>query len=264
MSRELNGRTSLYGSGNYSILDFISGPGINSNQTGGQAGLNRRFDPRSGGGVSASSAPSLWIFRSGPRRISSSAGASGFYNRQIEPRSLTFDGSIGPQEVSRYHIIVGSGPTQSILFVPESLNISANAGLVYTKKYTTAHIATIACESDSGSGVQEGAIGDTGSAQLQHTYGRNCSGIIDWRPTYCRDGTGRPRTPGLRRLSTGAGRLTNAFSQSLLDPLRAYTAINQSTEPSHLASAWSAINGFSQSIAARITFSPRLVRLNQF
>ena len=189
-------------------------------------------------------------------QISIVRGASVFYNRQLS-RSLSFDGSIGPQLVSAFDLVAGSGVTLTTIFVPSSVNISANAGIVYTRRNTTATLR-YSRGVNSGSGVQEGSIGDTGAAQLQHTYGRNWGASISG--TYFRT-TGLAANSGVTTTFYGGAQVNRRIGLSL-SIFASYTGIDQSISQSLLG--LNAINGFSQTISAGITFSPRLVRMNQF
>jgi len=250
--RQLSGRNSLSGSGNYSVLHFLGGAGIDTTQIGGQASFNRRLDQRSNGGVSVQY--STYGYAGGPNLVV--RGASVFYNRQLS-RSLSFDGSIGPQLVSAFDLVEASGATLTTVYVPSSVNISASTGIAYTKRNTTATLR-YSRGMNSGSGVQEGSIGDTGAAQLQHTYGRNWGASVSG--TYFRT-TGLAANLGVTTTFYGGVQVNRRIGQSF-SIFGSYTAIDQSVSQSLVG--LNVINGVSQSIALGITFSPRLVRMNQF
>ena len=258
IERELNGRTSISGSGNYGILRFIGDQGsgdfvangLDSTETSGQVGLNRRLSPLSNGSISAYY--SNYSYTGNPTSFNSK-GINLTYSRQLS-RELNISLSAGPQFVGAFQAYSVEN-TIATRQVPSSVNVAANASLNYTRGFSSALVA-YSRGVNAGSGVQTGSRADTIVAGWSRSYGP------DWAV-----GTtlSYSRTVGLALTGITQGiyggvqvsrRLTSSLSMFV-----SYTGIHQSI-PSSL-SGGAAYSGFSQSGAIGITFAPRAKRLGQ-
>jgi hypothetical protein len=177
------------------------------------------------------------------------------YHRLVS-RTLTVDGSIGPQWVS----------SSNSALIPSTLNVAGSAGLFYSRRFTTASVNYLRGV-NSGSGVLPGGLSYSVSASVGRTYGR------DWAASMTASYT---RTSGLTQLYTGTSpvathevydtvyggvqvtrRISTYFSGYLT-----YTAQNQSS--TYSLPTQNALLGVSQTFGVGITFSPRSTRLGQF
>ena len=257
IERELNARTSISGTGSYGILRFLGDnvpssnlatTALDSTQITGNVSLNRRLSVRSNASVSAYYS----TFSYGNNTTSfNSKGINVTFNRQMT-KALSLSLSAGPQINSAYTAVTSFGNIR----VPGSLNASVNAGLSYTRKFTSASLG-YSRGINAGSGVQPGARSDSVSGSLQHTIGR------DWSLGFTGAFT---QTTGLALTGTtnsvfGGTQLSRRFLKSF-SAYVGYTGIHQSI-PAQLAGQ-SAFSGFSQAVSAGITFSPRAARLGQF
>jgi hypothetical protein len=252
IERNLNGRTSLSGGGNYGTLHFFSGNGVSSTQISGQLALNRRLDRRSS--LSVSGVYSTYTFADNSSSFQS-RGVNLGYNRQVT-KELSVEASAGPQWVSGFQAFpLSSGPTV-ITNIPSRLNLAASVGLSFTHQHYNSSL-NYSRGVNSGSGVQIGSLADSISGQLQRHWGRSWGTSITGAYT---------RSSGLVQAGTtstfyAGGQVSRNIAKNFSVYL-SYTATHQSI-PSILSNQ-GAFNGSSQSLAAGITFSPRSVRLNRF
>jgi hypothetical protein len=259
LERQLNGRTSVSGSGNYGILRFIGDQGtgtsvangLDTSQFGGQVGLNRKLSKLSSGSVSGYY--SDYSYSGNPTSFTSS-GVNLVYSRQFS-RELSMSLSAGPQFVGAFDAYTVEGTTQATRHVPGSVNVAVNASVSYQRRFTSAMVA-YSRGVNAGSGVQTGAQADTVTASLQRSYG------ADWSVGLT---TSLSRTSGLSLAGVTQSifggiqvsrRLTTSLSMFV-----SYTGVHQSIPPA--LTVGPAYSGFTQTGAIGITYAPRAKRLGQ-
>jgi len=261
VERELTGRTSISGSANYGILRFIGdqgsgnsifNDGLNSDQIGGQAGINRRLSPLSNGSISAYY--STYTYSGNPTAFDTK-GINLVYSRQFS-RTLAMSLSAGPQYVNGFQAFFLETPTTlAMRQVPGSLNVAANASLTYTRGFDSV-VLSYSRGVNAGSGVQTGARADSFSGSWQRAIGPDWA--VGTTISYTRT-TGLSLV-GLTQTAYGGIQLSRRISPSL-SAFFSYTGIHQST-PASLAGGI-AYSGFSQSGSFGITYAPRAKRLGQ-
>lgn len=257
VERLFTGRTSVSGSGSWTVLHFLNGTeGFDTSQVMGQAGLNHRIDARNT--VSVNGVYSVYTFAKSENGLNfNTRGVNGVYTRRLNA-AMSLSVSAGPQW------LYSSDKTQ----IPDQLSAAANVGLTYLRGLTSASL-NYTRGVNGGSGVQVGGLSDTVSGSVGHATGR------DWLTTVTGSYT---HTAGLGRVasvvSTTALPLTGNFStvyggvqvsRSLTRSLSAYvsyTALHQSYDATFIGK--NAFNGTSHSFGVGISFAPRSSRLGQF
>lgn len=260
VERQITPATSISGVGSWSILHFLGDAGLeglDTEQISGVVAINRRLDQRSS--VSLDAVYSVFNYSgagAGPEEPDfQSKGLNVSYHRLMS-RTLTVDGSIGPQWVS----------SSNSALIPSMLNVAGTAGLSYSRRFTNASV-NYSRGVNSGSGVLPGGLSDIVSASVGRSYGR------DWAASMTAAYT---HTSGLTQLYTGTTavathevyntvyggvQVTRRLSTYLSGYLT-YTAQNQSS--SYSVPTQNALLGVSQTFGVGITFSPRSTRLGQF
>jgi hypothetical protein len=262
IERQLTSRMSVSGGASYGILRFIDNDGLDSNQIGGQVALNRRLSPRSTGSINAQYASYDYV--SNPTSFNT-RGINLQYTRQLT-KALSGSVSAGPQLVSGFEAVPGvynyaitvqpRAASETVIPVPSRVTVAANVFLSYTKKLTSASLG-YSRGVNSGSGVQLGAIGDTVSAGVQHSYGKQWTGAVTANYSH---------TTGLVYNSTTStvygGLQVSRRLTSSLSAFASYTGIHQSIDTT--VTSQTAFSGFTQAFAIGISFAPRMTRLGQF
>jgi hypothetical protein len=260
VERQITSATSISGVGTWSVLHFLTDAGqggLDTQQISGVVAINRRLDQRSS--VSLDAVYSVFNYSgagAGPQEPNfQSKGLNVSYSRLLS-RTLSVNGSIGPQWVS----------SSNSALIPSSLNVAGSAGLVYSRRFTSASVNYVRGV-NSGSGVLPGGLSDSVSGSVGRTYGRDWAASMSGAYTH---------TSGLTQLYTGTStvatnevfntvyggvQVTRRFSTYLSGYLT-YTAQNQSA--SYSFATQNALLGVSQTFGAGITFSPRSTRLGQF
>jgi len=258
VERQLDRSTSLSGSGTWTKLHFLdNSDALDNTQIAGVVALNRRLDPRSS--VSLNAVYSTFSYGGAPTATSEpdieTRGINLSYQRVLS-RSLSASVSAGPQWVS----------SSNSTLVPSSLNVAASAGLSYQRGFTSASVG-YSHGVNGGSGVLPGAISDSVSAYLGHTYGRNWVASLNAAYTH---------SAGLTQLSNGSSivpvndvfdtvfggaQLTRRISTHFSGYV-SYEAQNQKQNNNIVVP--NALNGTSQTFGIGITFTPRSTRLGQF
>ena len=258
VERELNRDTSVSGSGSWSKLHFLdNNDSLDTTQIAGSVALNRRLDARSS--VSLNAVYTTFSYGSSPSATSEpdieTRGINLSYQRVLS-RTLSMSVSAGPQWVS----------SSNSTLIPDSLNVAASAGLSYQRGFTTASLG-YARGVNGGSGVLPGALTDSISASVGHTYGRNWVASLNAAYTH---------SAGLTQLSNGTSLVpVNAVFDTVFGGVQltrrinthfsgyfSYEAQNQSQNNALVVP--NALNGTSQTFAIGVTFTPRSTRLGQF
>ena len=159
LQRRLTGATSISGTGNYGLVRYIDGYGLDSTQIGGTVSLNHRLDGRDS------------IFVNASYGVFSYPGGGAFYTKSLNfglerllTHKVTVDASGGPLWVT----------SSSALGIPPRFSVGADLGLTYAMQH-----GSVALRYDrgvnGGSGAQPGAISDSVFALAQRTFGRGWS-----------------------------------------------------------------------------------------
>jgi hypothetical protein len=251
VQRRLTGRMSLTGTGDYGILRYLDGFGIDTTQIGGQVGITRSLSPRSS--MSLNAVYGAFSF-SGATSFNT-RGLNLSYNR-ILSRSLTLQASMGPQWISAFTGQVYGTVTAVPVAVPAQLGVASNISLAYIRKFTGVSLIYTRGV-NSGSGIQTGSIADSAVAQLQQSFGRNWSGSVTG--TYTR--TGGLANLGATTSFYGGTQVSRRLGRNF-STYASFTALHQNISSGY-ANPY-LLNGTSETYAFGITFAPGSVRLGQF
>jgi hypothetical protein len=258
VERRLNQDTSISGSGSWSILHFLGdSDGLDFSQVSGTVALNRHLDARTS--VSLDAVYSTFNYSNTGTQPTEpdieTRGINVSFQRLLS-RTLSVNISAGPQWVS----------SSNSALIPASVDVAITAGLSYQRGFTSAALG-YSRGVNGGSGVLPGALSDSISGSLAHTYGRKWLASINGAYVH---------TSGLTQLSTGTSivptnevyntifggaQLTRRFGTHFSGYV-SYGAQNQTTNYS--LAAQNAIIGTSQTFGIGVTFSPRSTRLGQF
>ncbi len=262
IERRLTGRTSISGSGSWSVLHFLDkNAGLDTSMVSGQVALNHRIDLRNSVSLSAvystfNTNNLLAIYPPGFPANSVTYETKGInlsYSR-LWTRSLSTDVSAGPMWIQ----------TSAAPLIPNRLNYYLNAGLGYNRRlanYGLRYMHGV----NGGSGVQPGALSDT----VTGTAGRMLS--QRWAASASLVYT---RTTGLLVFSQNAGsvngatnteygtlQVTHGFTRTI-SGFASYTAQNQSISQGFLTP--NAVNGLSHIFGLGISWTPQSTRLGDF
>jgi hypothetical protein len=255
VERQLTNRTSLTGTGNYGILNFLGDDpqGLNSTQVGGSGGFNHLLNRRSSFGVNVQY--STFFYSLNPTSFDT-YGLSVQYTRQLS-KTISLQASAGPQWVSSFQAVpVATGiPTVGVA-VPASLGVQTSVGLTIARKVVNFGVS-YSHGVNNGSGLQTGAISDSASGSASRSYGRM------WATSAS---LSYARTSGLVDNSLSStvfgGVQVNRRLTNTLSGFMSYTAVTQSANSTLFFQ--NAFNGFTQSFSIGVTFAPRMTRLGQF
>ena len=249
---QLSGRTSITGDANYGILRMIDGTGFDSTQIGSQVGINRKLSARSVAGLNLQ----YGVYSFTGSTSFNTRGINATFSR-VMSKSLSVQGSIGPQWVSRFSsLTLGTSNPTTLVTVPASVNVAGTMGVGYTHRFTDASL-TYSRGVNSGSGVQTGGLTDTLSLQIQQSFGRNWAGSVVG---------GFNRTSGLVVSGTTTGVLGDVqLTRRLSRSFSAYTSVTVLHQNLNSAlTGPSLFAGTSETYAIGVTFSPNALRLGQF
>jgi hypothetical protein len=261
VERQIDHATSISGNGSWSVLHFLNqsanSGAIDNTSISGTVALNRRLDARSS--VSLNAVYSTFTYSGAVSVLNEpdvETRAINLSYQRLLSRTLSVSVSGGPQWVS----------SSNSTLIPSNLNAAGSASLTYSRGLTNASVS-YSRGVNGGSGVLPGALSDTVSASLGHSYGRNW--VASLNAAYA-------HTAGLSQLATGIpGAPTKAVYDTVFGGVQvtrristhfsgyvSYEAQNQSYNFS--VPAQNALNGTSQTFGIGITFSPRSTRLGQF
>jgi len=260
VERQITPATSISGSAAWSLLHFLTDAGqggLDNEQISGTVAVNRRLDQRSS--VSLDAVYSVFSYSgegAGPDEPNfQTKGLNVSYQRTLS-RTLSVNGSVGPQWVS----------SSNSALIPSMLNVAGSAGLLYSRRFTTASVNYLRGV-NSGSGVLPGGLSDSVFASAGRTYGRDWAVSLSVAYTHTSGltqlftGTSLASTNEIYNTVYGSAQVTRRFTPYLSGYLT-YTAQNQSA--SYSLAAQNALLGTSQTFGVGITFSPRSTRLGQF
>lgn len=261
IERRITGRTSVSGTGSWSILRFPdSNTGLDNTQILGEVGLNHQLDARDT--ISGNVNYSTFSYGGGIGLTVQSKGITGAYQRVLS-RTLSMSLSAGPEWIS------GSDSA----LVPSELTYSADLGLTYARKFTSASL-NYTRGVNGGAGVQPGAISDSVSASAGRTYGRDWMASLTANYTHSAGllQNGALASPIANELGFAyAGGTINMVyggaqvSRRLSNSLSAYLSYNLQHQSIDNSLAFqNAYSGLTHTIGIGITFSPRATRLGSF
>jgi hypothetical protein len=260
VERRITPRTSISGTGSWSILRFPDGTGLDNTQISGELGLNYRIDTRDT--VSGNAVYSTFSYGSGIDLTINTRGLNGVFQRVLS-RKLTMSASVGPQWIS----------SSDSALVPSRLTVATDLSLIYSAKYTTASLSYMRGV-NGGSGVQAGALSDSVGVSIGRNYGRDWMASVSANYTRTEgllQSDALAGTPGIGAAFPYAGGSGDTFyggaqvSRRLGNSLSGFASYNlqhQSIDSS--LAAQNAFSGLTQTFGVGITFSPRSSRLGQF
>jgi hypothetical protein len=261
VERRLTGRTSISGSGAWSLLHFLDkNNGLDTSMTTGQVGINHQINRRSS--VSLSGVYSSFNltnlvnlyppgFPAGDITYQTK-GVNLAYTR-LWTRSLSTDVSAGPMWIS----------SSAAALIPDRLNFYVNGGVSYSRRLSNYNVRYMHGV-NGGSGVQPGALSDSVMATAGRTFNARWAGSASMVYT---------RTSGLLAISQASSingitnteygilQLTHGFSRTL-SGYASYTAQNQSFNQGILVP--NAFNGLSHIFGIGVSWTPRATRLGEF
>ncbi len=260
VERQISHNTSISGSGLWSVLHFLDDNtgGLDSSQVSGTVALNRRLDGRSSVSVNA-------VYST----FSYSGTTSGVNEPDIETRGINvsyqrlLSRTLSKQRLRR--------SAMGLQLEQHTDSVVAQCGchcgsLSYSRGFTNASL-NYSHGVNAGSGVLPGAIADTISGSLAHSYGRTWVASLNGAYTHTSGLTvltnGTPAVPVNEVYNTvfGGGQLTRAISTHF-SAYVSYTAQNQSNN--YTLPGQNALNGTSQTFGIGVTYTPRSTRLGQF
>lgn len=258
VERELSLRTSISGSGVWSMLRFPKGDGLENTMFSGDLGLNHRLDARDT--ISGTAIYSTFSYGGGIDLSMQTRGINVGFER-ILSSTLKMSVSAGPTWLS----------SSNSALIPSRVTVSANANLGYTHGFTMMSLG-YSRGVNGGSGVQAGAISDNISASISRTYGRDWSASVSGNYTH---------SSGLVQNSALTGSLTSSFaylsgttnltyggvqvSRRWTDSLSAFATYNiQHQSIDDTLTSQHAFSGLTQTLGVGISFSPHSTSFGQF
>jgi hypothetical protein len=261
IERRLTGRTSISGSGSWTLLHFLDkNNGLDTSMTSGQVGINHQINLRNTVSLSAvystfNLTNLLGLFPPGfpANEITYTTKGVNLSYTRLWTRSLSTDVSAGPMWIQ----------TSAAQLIPDRLNFYINGGVNYTRRlsnYSVRYMHGV----NGGSGVQPGALSDSVMATASRTFNARWTGSASMVYT---------RTSGLLAISQvssvngvtnteyGILQLTHGFSRTL-SGYASYTAQNQSFNQGVLVP--NAFNGMSHIFGIGVSWTPRATRLGEF
>lgn len=258
VERELSLRTSISGSGVWSMLRFPKGDGLENTMFSGDLSLNHRLDARDT--ISGTAIYSTFSYGGGIDLSMQTRGINAGFER-ILSSTLKMSVSAGPTWLS----------SSNSALIPSRVTVSANANLGYTHGFTMMSLG-YSRGVNGGSGVQAGAISDNISASISRTYGRDWSASVSGNYTH---------SSGLVQNSALTGSLTSSFaylsgttnltyggvqvSRRWTDSLSAFATYNiQHQSIDDTLTSQHAFSGLTQTLGVGISFSPHSTSFGQF
>jgi hypothetical protein len=262
VERQIDHATSISGTGSWSVLNFLgdtNNGNFDSTQISGTVALNRRLDKRSS--VSVDAVYSTYSYSGSGSEFAQpdveTRGINLSYQRLLS-RSLSVSASAGPQWVS----------SSNSILIPSNLNLAVSASLGYSHRLTNASVS-YSRGVNNGSGIVPGALTDTVTASLAHSYGRDWVASVSASYTHTSGltllTTGVPGVPVNEVYDTvfGGAQVTRRIS-SHFSAYASYSVQDQSNNLPAGVGARNALNGTSQTFGIGISYSPRSTRLGQF
>lgn len=256
--RQLSPATSISGVGSWSIIHYFDeNSGLDSSGVSGSLALNRRLDARSSASVNG-------VYTT--YNYSNTGSTSPYTDFQTEGINLSYQRLMSRRvsiSLSGGPLWISSGDSSQI---PSRLSAAGSASMTYTRGFTTGSVG-FNRSANAGSGVIPGAISDSFSGNLAHTFGRKWVASAD---------VGYSHSTGLTELFVesspiavnevyntvfGGVQVTRGFTPNL-SGYASFTVLNQSSNYS--LATQNVVNGTSQIFGVGITFTPRSTRLGQF
>ena len=248
IQRQVTGKTSIDGSGSYSIIHFLDNTGssvnsgLDSYSAVGSGGITHQISPRTsfGGRYSYSvtdfSGPSFGV----PESTITTQVVSGQVSRHIT-RKLVVTADAGPQWTT------ANSPTTST-----SLGVFASVGADYTAQFSESSL-NYSRGTNSGYGVVGGSESDSVNFSYSRTFARVWHGSLTGAFTR----TQNLPLPGIPpynfHTTVAAAQISRAIARSLSCYV-SYTAENQSTSGS--VAGVDVFSGLTQVVSFGLTFSP--------
>ena len=260
VQRRLTGRTSISGSGSWSLLHFLDeNAGLDTSMKSGQVSLNHTINARNTVSLSAvystfDTTNLLSVLPPGfPSTVTyQTKGINASYTR-LWTRSLSTDVTAGPMWVQ----------SSAAPFIPNQLNYFLNAGVGYRRRLTSYGLRYMHGV-NGGSGVQPGALSDNVSASVGRTFTQQWAGSASF--TYTRTSGLLTFLPtvgsinGVTNTEYGTLQVTRGFTRTL-SGYASYTAQNQSATQIYSTNVFT---GLSHIFGIGISWTPQSTRLGDF
>ncbi|HTH52323.1 MAG TPA: hypothetical protein VL495_00150 [Edaphobacter sp.] len=261
VERRLTGRTSVSGSGAWSVLHFLDkNAGLDYSSTTGQVALNHQLDVRNTVSLSAvySTFNTTNFFLILPPGFPANdvtyqtKGVNFSYSR-LWTRSLSTNISAGPLWIQ----------SSAAPYIPNQLSYSINAGVSYNRQlmnYAVQYVHGV----NGGSGVQPGALSDNVYGSVSRRFGQEWSGSASL--AYVRTTgliTSTPQQGPINSVTNseyGVVQVSHAFTRTI-SGYASYTAQNQSLSQVFSTNAF---NGTSHIFGIGISWTPQATRLGDF
>lgn len=239
LARSLTGKTSIQGTGGYSMLRFLgSAVGVDGDTISGGGGISHHIDGRNT--VSANYVYSDFTYLNTKYEITTQSAVLEF-SRQVS-RRLSIDLAAGPQRVA--------GSIASL--TAPSTNVTASASLTFAEP-ATSYILSYGRGVNAGAGVIQGTRTDSATFSAHHAFGRNwgASGFGSFGYAQTLPNSLLPAFSA--RTFTGGVQGSRRLSRSL-SAFGSYTVEKQDLTNGSVAPQ--ALNGVTQTIGFGITYSP--------
>jgi hypothetical protein len=250
IQRSITGKTSLNGTGSYTITRFLSSSaasnsGLDSNSVTGQGGISHQYGVRNSlGGNYAYSYYTYPDYNFGiPTASFKSQTASLQYTHQFT-RKLSLSASAGPEWT-----------TVTLPVSSTSLSLYADAALAYSGKLSRAALAYVR-STNAGYGVIAGSLSDAVSFSTSRTFVRVWS--CAFTSAYTHSSSLQGSAPYTVDTTLGGFQVSRAIGRSF-SGFASYTLENQSTQGS-VTSVIDVYNGFSQVLGFGLTYAPRSIQ----
>ncbi|MBS1821021.1 MAG: hypothetical protein JST61_03455 [Acidobacteria bacterium] len=261
IERLLTGRTSISGTGSWSVLHFLDqNAGLDTTATTGQVSLNHTIDVRNS--VSLSAVYSVYdnsgLYNNIPgypvNNVTYQTKGINLTYVHNWTRALSTSVSAGPQWIS----------SSAAQINPNRLNAFVDAGLSYTRRLTNLGVH-YNHGVNAGSGVFAGAESDSISGSLSHSFSRDWQGSAVFN--YIRSSgllsiaTSGITPNGAINTEYGTLQVMHAFTRTV-SGYASYSAQNQGVNSALVGQ--NVFNGLSHAIGFGVSWTPRSTRLGDF
>jgi hypothetical protein len=245
---QITGSTSIIGSASWQVLRFLGNEGLNSTEESATVGPSYRIDARSSVGANAIYAHTTYQYQGSTFSFTSEA-LTLQYQRQWS-HSLSMSIALGPQRTY----------ASEATLIPSQINLTADVGISYTRKFTTASLI-YSRGTNSGSGVVYGAFSDNVALYVQRQLSRNWQTSLTGSYVHS---SALEQIGGINAVTQsiyGGAQVSRKISRSLFGFI-SYTAITQSVNDT--SATQNAFTGLNQVIAVGLTYSPTAIHSSRF
>jgi hypothetical protein len=260
VERKLTGRTSISGNGSWLLLHFLDrDAGLDNTSTTGQLAINHILDPRDTVSVAA-------VYSTFNSTNIAGLFPPGFPFDEVTYQTKGITGSFSRQWTRSFSTTASGGPmwiqSSAKPLIPNRLNFSLSGTGSYTRRLTT-YGASYLHGINGGSGVQPGAISDTVTGFVVHTFNEKWQASSSM--VYSRSSGIASLVPGGPTGSTtttfGTVQVSRGFRRTLSGYV-SYTGQNQDLGQGFITA--NAFNGTSHVVGIGVTWAPQATRVGEF